>query len=953
MKKQKTTRHLWQRLVGTMAACALAVCAVPYAVDAAGTRVGVHDPSIVELEDGTYFIIGSHLAAARSADLVNWTTAANSDRGTKNTTFFKDIYTDLAVPAAWSNTKDGYDLSGNLWAPDIVWNPVMKKWCMYLSVNGEDWHSSIVLCTADNIEGPYTYVDTIVYSGFETKPANAANSYKNTDVERVLGKDPDLSRYLTSAGRWNAEYGTNAIDPGVFYDEQGKLWMVYGSWFGGIFMLELDENTGLRDYNVTYATSSNGGAVQSDAYLGKHVAGGHWVSGEGPYIEYMCPPGSADGFYYLFLSYGYFNNKGGYNMRIFRSKSPDGPYLDMNGNDAIYAQGVANANDEIAGNIGQRLMSNYQWTCNDRPNTAQGHNSAYMDDDGKLYVIYHNKFDDQYGFHEVRVHQLIMNEDGWFSAAPYEYTQGETLRQSGHSMAALIGAYELIWHDPNQKFVNEQSADVQKPLNIILNADGTVTGDITATWQVKEGTPYMTFTWGGVTYTGAFLVQYDEAATPVQRMCFTATGINICIWGSKKTAYDITQDMTTADGRTSRLYYKADPQAPSSTVYLPGTDLLADVPYTITSRFSGLSLDLAGGKAEDGANVQQWGYAAGSAHQEWRICDAGGGYVKILSMQDEAYTLTQDGDNIAVAAYTGADTQLWQLVQKRGSYGIVSKASGGKTGLDVFDWSTEPGGNIAAYEYWGGDCQLWNIVPTRPSLVDGYYVIKSVNSGNFLTTDAAGSVVQGTEPTVWNIVRDANAYQIFGGGRIMGIEGKATNGKDVALIDQTSTYFDFFVDDDGAYAIETLGKSLDVYDISKDPGANICLWDYWGGDGQRWVLVPAKAVDVPVTEPTTEPKTEPTTEPTTVPPTEPTAPPTEPGTELPTYEQDDILYGDADDDGKVDIMDVIALNKSLLGSNTLTPQGKRNADVDRNELIDTTDALNVLKAVVKLVTLPV
>ena len=91
--------------------------------------------------------------------------------------------------------------------------------------------------------------------------------------------------------------------------------------------------------------------------------------------------------------------------------------------------------------------------------------------------------------------------------------------------------------------------------------------------------------------------------------------------------------------------------------------------------------------------------------------------------------------------------------------------------------------------------------------------------------------------------------------------------------------------------------------------------------------------------------------------TEPTAPPTEPGTEepttLPTSELEDILYGDADDDGKVDIMDVIALNKSLLGSYTLTPQGKINADVDRNDLIDTTDALNVLKAVVKLVTLPV
>ena len=283
------------------------------------SRVSVHDPSIVKLDDGSYYIIGSHLGAGRSNDLMNWRDTANSAAGSTKTTYFNNIYTDLEKPMVWSNTSDGYDLSGNLWAPDIVWNPIMKKYCMYLSVNGENWHSSIVLCTADNIDGPYKYIDTIVYSGFETKPEKNANSYKNTDVEKVLGENPDLSRYLNNSGRWNAEYGTNAIDPCVFYDEAGKLWMVYGSWFGGIFMLELDENTGLRDYNEKYETKTD----VSDAYLGKKVAGGHWASGEGPYIEYMCPPGSNKGYYYLFLSYGYFHPNGGYNMRIYRSTISD------------------------------------------------------------------------------------------------------------------------------------------------------------------------------------------------------------------------------------------------------------------------------------------------------------------------------------------------------------------------------------------------------------------------------------------------------------------------------------------------------------------------------------------------------------------------------------------------------------------------------------------------------
>ncbi len=315
-------------LASMLAAVTLSASMISFPTSAGNyTRVSVHDPSIIKLEDGNYFIIGSHLGAAHSTDLQNWTWAANSNRGTKNTTFFKDIYTDLAKSAAWAGTSSGYDLSGNLWAPDIIWNPDMRKYCMYLSVNGNGWHSSIVLCTADNVEGPYQYVDTIVYSGFETKPADQANYYQNSDVEKVLGKNPDLSRYLNSNGRWNAGYGTNAIDPCTFYDEQGNLWMIYGSWFGGIYMLELDEKTGLRDFNVTYETKANGGAVQSDAYMGIHVAGGHWVSGEGPYIEYMKDPSTGKGYYYLFMSYGYFNNKGGYNMRIFRSENPQGPML--------------------------------------------------------------------------------------------------------------------------------------------------------------------------------------------------------------------------------------------------------------------------------------------------------------------------------------------------------------------------------------------------------------------------------------------------------------------------------------------------------------------------------------------------------------------------------------------------------------------------------------------------
>ena len=700
--------------------CGAAMQSLPASADY--RRASVHDPSIVKTQDGGYYIIGSHLGAARSNDLMNWSPAANSDRGSTNTTFFKNIYADLAVPEKWSNTTAGYNLAGNMWAPDIIFNQDMGKYCMYLSVNGQVWNSSVVLCTADNIDGPYTYQGTIVYSGFTN---GAVNNVNDTDVPRVLGQHPDISRYLSN-GSWNAAYGTNAIDPAVFYDEDGQLWMVYGSWFGGIYMLELDEKTGLRDYNVKYETIPN----VSDAYMGRKAAGGNYVSGEGPYIEYMKAPGADKGYYYLFVSYGFFNSNGGYNMRIFRSERPDGPYVDQNGASAVYPRG----GDNIRGNIGERLMSNYQWGCNDRPFKAQGHNSALMDDDGRLYVIYHTKFDDPYGFHEVRVHQLIMNEDGWPTAAAYEFS-GETLSEKGHAAAAVVGDYDFIVHTLDQRFENEKSADVERPRSITLREDGTVTGDASGTWSMRSGTPYMDIVLGDVTYRGAFLVQADESAAKTVRMTFTATGRNTCVWGSKKAPYDASVDtVDLLDPRSALVYAPDTAPGHGTSLRLGDTDLLSGVSYTIVNKNSGLLLSTQDDATASGTNAVQWAKHQTPA-QEWRIIADADGWCRIVSMADERQCLSvaavtaENGANVELRTFSGGADQLWRLVKTDGYYGIVSKCADGKAGLDVFDFSRENGGNLNQWEFWGGDCQLWRIAPVCPAVPDGAYTLTDIATG--------------------------------------------------------------------------------------------------------------------------------------------------------------------------------------------------------------------------------
>ncbi|MBE6850463.1 MAG: hypothetical protein E7504_01815 [Ruminococcus sp.] len=89
------------------------------------------------------------------------------------------------------------------------------------------------------------------------------------------------------------------------------------------------------------------------------------------------------------------------------------------------------------------------------------------------------------------------------------------------------------------------------------------------------------------------------------------------------------------------------------------------------------------------------------------------------------------------------------------------------------------------------------------------------------------------------------------------------------------------------------------------------------------------------------------TDATEPPATEP--PTTEPETTEPeTTEPSDILYGDADVNGKVDILDIIVLNKNLLGAGELSDAGKANVDVDGDGKPTANDSLNILKFIVKL-----
>lgn len=498
----------------------------------------VHDPSVVyEPNTKRYYIFGSHKAGAWTTDLQNWTWAAPTWSPDDNAKAFvtpevkkvKKGGVEVDMPAFsaydWSKRTDSvYDINGNMWAPDVIWNPVLKRWCMYLSINGDAWHSSIILLTSVSIQGPYKYQAPVVISGFD----NGSHSFKDTDVPLVLGNISTLpSRYNTWATIHSPSWPNN-IDPCVFYDEEGKLWMAYGSWSGGIFMLELDEKTGLRDYDVTYPVATN-----SDPYFGKRIAGGYYVSGEGPYIEHIGD------YYYLFMSYGGLDQKGGYEMRVFRSEKPDGPYKDPGGRDAVYTSYVLNFGPNAAAR-GAKLLGPYSdWGYMPQGERSQGHNSIIHADDGRTYLVYHTRFcnadkENDEG-HQVRTHQVFLNKQGWLVAAPFEYN-GETLTDADIASTQpftadeLAGTYQLLVH----KFGNDHNNLEQvEPVTITLTADGKVTGDRIGSWSITEGTGYIMLTVGGSVYHGVvFEETMDYRNTHAVAITALSTG-GVGLWAYK------------------------------------------------------------------------------------------------------------------------------------------------------------------------------------------------------------------------------------------------------------------------------------------------------------------------------------------------------------------------------------------------------------------------------------
>jgi arabinan endo-1,5-alpha-L-arabinosidase len=459
----------------------------------------VHDPSVFPSGDNEFYVIGSHLASAKTTDFMQWQ-QVTLDWNSRQNAFYPVDNPNPSVQKMKAQIDDVMRGSANelgFFASDIHRMP-NGKFYHYYSITSSWYCSAIGLAIADKVEGPYVTQGLIVRSG------EAADN----------GMTPD-----GTTGKWSQARYPNCIDPQAFFDkDNANFYLLYGSWSGGIFLLELDPQTGMLKAKSTM-NAENGG-------YGRKLIRNNHVSIEGPYIIYS----PETKYYYLFVSYGALMANGGYNMRVFRSRNAYGPYDDPThpgqdmGKDLRYSEHF---------NYGVKIMGGYKFRYLSGESSivstgylSPGHNSAYYNPKtGQYFLVYHQRFEGRGEYHEIRVCEMFANEDGWLVAAPFRY-DGGTIRT--FTPASIPGTWKLINHG------NEINTSPVQSVVYQFSDDGKITGpkNSAGTWKLGSDGKTAYITINGTLYKGVFLRCYDEDKKKWVQAFTALSQEGIALWGA-------------------------------------------------------------------------------------------------------------------------------------------------------------------------------------------------------------------------------------------------------------------------------------------------------------------------------------------------------------------------------------------------------------------------------------
>jgi hypothetical protein len=280
----------------------------------------VHDPSRIIKQGTNYFVFYTDqgIGVNTSTDLRNWTPASA-------------VFP--SSPPAWTTTAvPGF--TGGFWAPDVIY--LNNIFYLYYAVStfGSQVSAIGLVTTTNLVTGPWTDQGAVIQS-------SKGSAY-------------------------------NCIDPCPLVDSDGTMWLTFGSYWNGIYIVQLDPTTGKR--------ISTGSTVTQLAYNSSIEA------------SYVCRQG---GYYYLFVDWGTCCSgiDSTYNIRVGRSTSITGPYLDRNGVNMVN-NGGSTFLESTARYIGP------------------GHVGIFFEN-GTNWLTYHYYDGNSGGTPTLGLGQLTWSADGW------------------------------------------------------------------------------------------------------------------------------------------------------------------------------------------------------------------------------------------------------------------------------------------------------------------------------------------------------------------------------------------------------------------------------------------------------------------------------------------------------------------------------------------------------------
>ena len=440
----------------------------------------VHDPSCRKLGDYYYMystdaIFRENLKEAeekgvplgniqirRSKDLVRWE-------------FVGWAFSEIPQEAVeWVRSHAGGHGATNIWAPYII--PSGNKYRLYYCVSAFGRKTSYIgLAESVSPEGPWTQVGCVV----------------KTDDTSVM----------------------NAIDPSIIVGvEDGKWWMHYGSYFGGLYCVELNPATGLP-------------VLEGDkGHLTARRANYRKDNLEAPEVIYN--PDLKQ--YFLFVSYDPLMTT--YNVRVGCSDKPEGPFVDYFGKEL-----KDTTNNFPILTAPYRFAKHLGWA-------GTAHCGVLESDEGEYFMVHQSRLSPHNLMMDLHVRQMFFTEEGWPVVSPERYTGSKPRK---FSEADLVGEWEILrvqeplyerrleagqilWGEGE---LENEEWNRSRPVSF---KEGGILEDGAESWNFSEGKQTLALTLDGEELKGLIVFAGHDWENEMETVLFT--GLDACgrsVWGKR------------------------------------------------------------------------------------------------------------------------------------------------------------------------------------------------------------------------------------------------------------------------------------------------------------------------------------------------------------------------------------------------------------------------------------